>query len=404
MGIIVQKFGGSSVDDIEKLKLVSEHIIKEVENNNQVVVVVSAQGKTTDRLIAEEKEITKKIYPREHDALVSVGEQITISKLAMLLNSKNYKAVSLCGWQIPILTNSEHTNSRIRYIENETIIDYLRAGNIVIVAGFQGVDESGNITTLGRGGSDTTAVALAASLKAERCDIFTDVDGVYSADPRIVKNVRKIESISYEEMLELSSMGAKVLHNRCVEIGKKYSVPIYVKSTFEKSSRGTLVTNNKEALEDLLINGVTKDDYISRITIVGLENKIGRTYKLFKILSENHINVDIIVQSFGEHITKDIAFTVKMNDLEKTLEVLEANKEALHSEAILHSENLSKVSIIGVGIANKPGIAASLFEALYENNINMHMVTTSEIKISVLVNAKEADLAVSAIHDKFFKE
>lgn len=404
MGIIVQKFGGSSVADIEKLKLVSEHIIKEVENNNQVVVVVSAQGKTTDRLIAEEKEITKKIYPREHDALVSVGEQITISKLAMLLNSKNYKAVSLCGWQIPILTNSEHTNSRIRYIENETIIDYLRAGNIVIVAGFQGVDESGNITTLGRGGSDTTAVALAASLKAERCDIFTDVDGVYSADPRIVKNVRKIESISYEEMLELSSMGAKVLHNRCVEIGKKYSVPIYVKSTFEKSSRGTLVTNNKEALEDLLINGVTKDDYISRITIVGLENKIGRTYKLFKVLSENHINVDIIVQSFGEHITKDIAFTVKMNDLEKTLEVLEANKEALHSEAILHSENLSKVSIIGVGIANKPGIAASMFEALYENNINMHMVTTSEIKISVLVNAKEADLAVSAIHDKFFKE
>ena len=404
MGIIVQKFGGSSVADIEKLKLVSEHIIKEVENNNQVVVVVSAQGKTTDRLIAEEKEITKKIYPREHDALVSVGEQITISKLAMLLNSKNHKAVSLCGWQIPILTNSEHTNSRIRYIENETIIDYLRAGNIVIVAGFQGVDESGNITTLGRGGSDTTAVALAASLKAERCDIFTDVDGVYSADPRIVKNVRKIESISYEEMLELSSMGAKVLHNRCVEIGKKYSVPIYVKSTFEKNSRGTLVTNNKEALEDLLINGVTKDDYISRITIVGLENKIGRTYKLFKILSENHINVDIIVQSFGEHITKDIAFTVKMNDLEKTLEVLEANKEALHSETILHSENLSKVSIIGVGIANKPGIAASMFEALYENNINMHMVTTSEIKISVLVNAKEADLAVSAIHDKFFKE
>ena len=404
MEIIVQKFGGSSVADIEKLKLVSEHIIDEVKNNNQVVVVVSAQGKTTDRLIAEEKEITKKIYPREHDALVSVGEQITISKLAMLLNSKNYKAVSLCGWQIPILTNSEHTNSRIRYIENETIIDYLRAGNIVIVAGFQGVDESGNITTLGRGGSDTTAVALAASLKAERCDIFTDVDGVYSADPRIVKDVRKIEKISYEEMLELSSMGAKVLHNRCVEIGKKYSVPIYVKSTFEKNSKGTLVTGNKEALEDLVINGVTKDDYISRITIVGLENKIGRTYKLFKILSENHINVDIIVQSFGEHITKDIAFTVKMNDLEKTLEVLEANKESLHAEGNLHSENLSKVSIIGVGIANKPGVAASMFEALYENNINMHMVTTSEIKISVLVDAKEADLAVSAIHDKFFNE
>lgn len=402
MGIIVQKFGGSSVANLEKLEKVSEHIIDEVKNNNQVVVVVSAQGKTTDRLIAEEKEVTKKVYPREHDVLVSVGEQITIAKLAMLLKSKNYNAVSLCGWQIPILTNSNHTNSRIRYIHNETINEYLRAGNIVIVAGFQGVDENGNITTLGRGGSDTTAVALAASLKAERCDIFTDVDGVYSADPRIVDEVKKLRTISYEEMLELSSMGAKVLHNRCVEIGKKYNIPIYVKSTFERNSIGTLVTNKESLLEDLIINGVTKDDYISRITIVGLENKIGKTYKLFKLLSENSINVDIIVQSFGEHITKDIAFTVKMNDLPRTLEVLEENKAQLHAEEILHSENLSKVSIIGVGIANKPGVAASMFEALYENNINMHMVTTSEIKISVLVDGEEADLAVKAIHKKFF--
>ncbi len=402
MGIIVQKFGGSSVANLEKLEKVSEHIIDEVKNNNQVVVVVSAQGKTTDRLIAEEKEVTKKVYPREHDVLVSVGEQITIAKLAMLLKSKNYNAVSLCGWQIPILTNSNHTNSRIRYIHNETINEYLQSGNIVIVAGFQGVDENGNITTLGRGGSDTTAVALAASLKAERCDIFTDVDGVYSADPRIVDEVKKLRTISYEEMLELSSMGAKVLHNRCVEIGKKYNIPIYVKSTFERNSIGTLVTNKESLLEDLIINGVTKDDYISRITIVGLENKIGKTYKLFKLLSENSINVDIIVQSFGEHITKDIAFTVKMNDLPRTLEVLEENKAQLHAEEILHSENLSKVSIIGVGIANKPGVAASMFEALYENNINMHMVTTSEIKISVLVDGEEADLAVKAIHKKFF--
>lgn len=402
MGIIVQKFGGSSVATVEKLEKVAEHIIDEVNNNNQVVVVVSAQGKTTDRLIAEEKEITKKVFPREHDVLVSVGEQITISKLAMLLKTKNQKAVSLCGWQIPILTNSNHTNSRIRYIHNETIKDYLRSGNIVIVAGFQGIDENGNITTLGRGGSDTTAVALAASLKAERCDIFTDVDGVYSADPRIVEEVKKLRTISYEEMLELSSMGAKVLHNRCVEIGKKYEVPIYVKSTFERNSLGTLVTNKESLLEDLIINGVAKDDYISRITIVGLENKIGKTYKLFKLLSENQINVDIIVQSFGEHITKDIAFTVKMNDLQRTLDVLEENKEMLHAEAILHSENLSKVSIIGVGIANKPGVAANMFEALYENNINMHMVTTSEIKISVLVDASESDLAVKAIHKKFF--
>lgn len=402
MGIIVQKFGGSSVADLEKLEIVSEHIIKEVEKGNKLVVVVSAQGKTTDRLIAEEAEITKNPDRREHDVLVSTGEQITIAKLAMLLIEKKYKAVSLAGWQIPIVTNSEFSNSRVRYIHNETINEYLDSGNIVIIAGFQGVDENGNITTFGRGGSDTTAVALAASLKAERCDIFTDVDGVYTSDPRIVENVIKLKTISYDEMLEMSSMGAKVLHNRCVEIGKKYNVPIYVKSTFEKNSIGTLV-NNKN-LEDLVINGVTKDDYISRITIVGLENKIGKTYQLFKILSENLINVDVIVQSFGEHITKDIAFTVKMNDLERTLDVLEENKDKLGVEEILHSENLAKVSIIGVGIANKPGVAADMFEALYENNINMHMVTTSEIKISVLVDSSQADLAVREIHKKFFNQ
>ena len=403
MGLIVQKFGGSSVANQEKLEMVGGHIQKEVENGNQVVVVVSAQGKTTDRLIAEEAEITKNPVKREHDVLVSTGEQITIAKLAMLLNKMGHKAVSLTGWQVPIITNSEHTNSRIRYINNDKILEYLAAGNIVIVAGFQGIDENGDITTLGRGGSDTTAVALAANLKAERCDIFTDVDGVYTSDPRIVENVMKLQSVSYDEMLELSSMGAKVLHNRCVEIGKKYQVPIYVKSTFEKESIGTLVAD-KAHFEDLVISGVTKDDYISRITVIGLENKIGRTYQLFKLLSENAINVDVIVQSFGEHITKDIAFTVKMNDLTKTLEVLEENKEKLKLEQILHCENLSKVSIIGLGIANKPGVASDMFEALYENNINMHMVSTSEIKISVLVNSNEADMAVRAIHGKFFEK
>lgn len=400
MGIIVQKFGGSSVANLEKLEHVAEHIIREVKNNNKVVVVVSAQGKTTDKLISEEAEITKNPNKREHDVLVSTGEQITISKLAMLLIEKNYKAVSLTGWQIPIITNSEHTNSRIRYINNKTIEEYLDSGNIVIVAGFQGVDENGNITTFGRGGSDTTAVALAASLKAEKCDIYTDVDGVYTTDPKLVDTVKKLKTVSYDEMLEMSSMGAKVLHNRCVEIGKKYNVPIYVKSTFEKNSIGTLVT--KKNLEDLVINGVTKDDYISRITIVGLENKIGKTYELFKVLSNNFINVDVISQSFGEYISKEIAFTVKMNDLRKTLEVLENNKEHLGIQDILHSENLSKVTIIGVGIANKPGVAADMFEALYENNINMHMITTSEIKISVLVNSNDSDLAVRAIHKKFF--
>ena len=276
----------------------------------------------------------------------------------------------------------------------------MNSDNIVIVAGFQGVDEAGNITTFGRGGSDTTAVALAAALEAEKCDIFTDVDGVYSTDPRIVTEVKKLKTISYDEMLELSSMGAKVLHNRCVEIGKKYGVPIYVKSTFEKNNIGTLVTNKN--LEDIVISGVAKDDYISKITIIGLENKIGKTYELFKVLSENLINVDIIVQSFGEYITKDIAFTVKMNDLENTLNVLNEAKEKIGFKEIIHSENLSKVSIVGVGIANKPGVAVEMFEALYQNNINMHMISTSEIKISVLVDSDKADLTVNALHSKFF--
>ena len=401
MGLIVQKFGGSSVATTEKLQLVAEHIKKELDLKNQVVAVVSAQGKTTDRLISEEKEISNKVSPREHDALVSTGEQVTTAKLAMVLQQKNIKAVSLAGWQIPIITNSNYSEARIRYIENETINEYLRAGNVVIVAGFQGVDELGNITTFGRGGSDTTAVALSASLNADRCDIFTDVDGVYLADPRIVPDVKKMKEVSYDEMLELSSMGAKVLHNRCVEIGKKYNVPIYVKSTFEKESIGTKITDNKN-LEDLVINGVTKDDYISRITIIGLENKIGKTYEIFKLLAEKSINVDVIMQTLGENVAKDLAFTVKMNDLDKTIKVLEENKEKINAKEILHSENLSKVTIVGVGIANKPGVAADMFEALYEKNINIHMITTSEIKISILVNSSESELAVKAIHDKFF--
>lgn len=401
MGIVVQKFGGSSVADLKKLDLVAEHVIDEVDKNNKVVVVVSAQGKTTDKLIFEEGEITKDPVKREHDVLVSVGEQITIAKLTMVLQEKGYKAVSLTGWQIPIVTNNEHANGRIRYIHKETILDLLASGNIVVVAGFQGINENNEIVTLGRGGSDTTAVAIAAALNADKCDIYTDVDGVFTADPRIVPDSKKIKSICYEEMLELASQGAKVLHNRCVEVAEKYNVPLYVKSTFEKESIGTLVKNQKN-LEDLFINGVTKDDYISRITVAGIDNQIGRTYQLFKLLSENKINVDVIVQSFGEHITKDIAFTVKMSDLNKTLQVLEENKELLHAKQILHSENLSKVSIIGVGIANKPGVAADMFEALYENNINIHMVSTSEIKISVLVDSSDSDKAVKAIHDKFF--
>lgn len=400
MGIVVQKFGGSSVADAEKLLKVCKHIIKEYDEGNDVAVIVSAQGKTTDRLISEEKEITKNPSKREHDVLVSTGEQITISKLAMTLHKLGYKAVSLTGWQIPIVTTEEYGNAKIKFINNQKILDLFKEKNIVIIAGFQGVTENLDITTLGRGGSDTTAVAIAASLKADKCEIFTDVDGVFSSDPRIVEDVKKLDNISYDEMLELSSMGAKVLHNRCVEIGKKYSLPIVVKSTFEEESKGTVV--NDSYMEDLTISGVTKDDHVARITVMGLENRIGKTYNVFKLLSDNNINVDVIVQSFGENVNKNLSFSIKNSDMEEAVKLLNDNLDKIGAREVRYFDNLSKVSIIGVGITNKTGVASDMFEALYENNINMHMISTSEIKISVLVDREDSDKAVNAIHKKFF--
>lgn len=401
MGIIVQKFGGSSVATTEKLKKVCSHITKEFKKGNDVAVIVSAQGKTTDRLITEEKEITASPSKREHDVLVSTGEQITISKLAMMLNDMGYKAISLTGWQIPIVTDDNFGNARIKSINSQKIIDLFHEGYIVIIAGFQGITEKGEITTFGRGGSDTTAVAIAAILNADKCDIYTDVDGVFTTDPRITDKAKKINQISYEEMLELSSLGAKVLHNRCVEIGKKYGIPIAVKDTALEESQGTIVKNSK-SLEDMEISGIAKDDNISRVTVMGLENKIGKTYKVFKLLSEHNINVDTIVQSFGESINKNLSFTIKTADLNETLKILNDNLEYLTAREIVHFDNLSKVSIVGIGMTNRTGIASKMFEALYEKNINMHLISTSEIKITVLVNQDEAEVAVKALHDKFF--
>lgn len=353
-------------------------------------------------MIEEEGEISARPNKREHDVLVSTGEQITIAKLCMCLEKLGYEAISYTGWQIPIITNSVFGNARIKEIHIEKIQADLQKGKIVVIAGFQGIDEELNITTFGRGGSDTTAVAIAASLEADRCDIYTDVDGIYSADPRIVKNVSKIETISYDEMLELASLGAKVLHNRCVEIGKKYDIPICVKSTFKEESRGTLVAK-QECMEDLCISGVAKEDKIVRITLIGKNKKIGRIYKVFKLLSDNDINIDIIVQALGEHLTKDISFTIKKKNLELVLDILNEHADDLDIQEIKNFEGLSKISIVGIGITNNPGVAATLFEVLYENNINMHMITTSEIKISVLVNDNVAEVALNAIHDKFIK-
>lgn len=402
MGIVVQKFGGTSVANTEKLKIVCNHITKEFDSGNNVAVVVSAQGKTTDKLITEEKEITQSPNKREHDVLLSTGEQITISKLTIMLNEMGYKAISLTGWQIPILTDDNFGNAKIISINAETILDLFDAGYIVIIAGFQGVNGNGEITTLGRGGSDTTAVAVASCLNADKCEIFTDVDGIFTTDPRISERARKIDVIAYDEMLELSSMGAKVLHNRCVELGKKFNIPIIVKDTSKIDSTGSVVKDMK-SLEDMEISGIAKDDNISRITVMGLENKVGKTYKVFKLLAEHKINVDTIVQSFGENINKNLSFTIKTTDLNRTLQILDENLKSLTAKEVIHFDDLSKVSIVGIGMTNRTGIASKMFEALYEKNINMHLISTSEIKVTVLVNQDEADDAVKAIHDKFFE-
>lgn len=402
MDIIVQKYGGTSVADVNKLERVSKNIIREKQNGKGVVVVVSAQGKTTNKLIVGEEEITKHPSKREHDVLVSTGEQITIAKLSMMLNEMGHKAKSYLAWQIPIVTNDNFNNARIKYINGDKLKKDLEEGYILIVAGFQGITEQGEITTLGRGGSDTTAVALAATLKA-RCDIYTDVDGVLTADPRAIENARKINNISYDEMLEFASMGAKVLHNRCVEIAKENNTELYVRTIFEDGtpSKGTEISDTKN-LETFSINGVTKDDNVSRIIVTDVKNEIGSTYKLFKVLADESVDVDLVTQSMGENALRTIAFTVKRNELEKVIDILENNKNGIYKGKILHDENLSKITIIGIGIENKPDVASKMFEALSERKINIQMINTSEIKISVLVLSDRADEALEAVYDKFF--
>ena len=400
MGVIVQKFGGSSVADTEKLFNLCRHITKEYNEGNKVVVVVSAQGKMTDKLVNEASEITSKPNPREYDVLLSAGEQITIAKLAMCLEELGYKSISYMGWQVPIITDSNHLNSRIKYIENRNILKDLEEGKIVIIAGFQGIDKEGNITTLGRGGSDTTAVSIASSLNADRCEIYTDVDGIFSGDPRIIHDVKKLNTISFDEMLELSSMGAKVLHNRCVEIGKKYDTVIHVKSTFDSNSKGTIVGNKDDNFEHLVVSGITKEDNNTRITVIYLNNKMNNN--IFKLLAENNINVDIIVKANVENKDENVSFSVNTNNLDKTLEILNSNLDKVNAKKVLHSKNFSKISVVGIGMINTPGVASTIFETLYENDINIHMISTSEIKVSVLVDIEKADLAVRVLHDKFF--
>jgi len=402
VALIVQKFGGSSVANAEKVFNVARRVADEYDKGNSVVVVVSAQGDTTDDLIEKAAEINSNPSKREMDVLLSTGEQISIALLAMALEKMNYPVVSLTGWQVGMKTNSSYSSARIEKIDTSRISSELDKKRIVVVAGFQGINSIGDITTLGRGGSDTSAVALAASLHADLCEIYTDVDGVYTADPRIVKNAQKLEDISYDEMLELASLGANVLHNRSVELAKKYNVDLEVKSSFQKIE-GTKV---KEAqnVEKMLIRGVTRDNDVARISIVGIEDTPGMAYKVFSLMAKKNINVDVILQSIGRQDKKDISFTVPKGLMNEAIKVLEENSNVIKADHIDHREDISKVSIVGAGMASNPGVAAMMFEALFEAGINIHMISTSEIKVSVLVNEKNAEKAVQAIHAKFFGE
>lgn len=398
MGLIVQKFGGTSVADAERIFRVAKRIINTRNAGNSVVAVVSAQGDTTDDMIEKAAEINPEASKREMDMLLSTGEQMSAALLAMAITKLGYQAISLNAWQVGIESNSVHSNARIKTISDERIFKELDRGNIVIVTGFQGINKYDDITTLGRGGSDTSAVALAAALKADLCQIFTDVDGVYTADPRKVKNAKKLDVISYDEMLELATLGAQVLQNRSVELAKKYHVNLEVLSSF-KEEQGTKV---KEVgnVEKMLITGVTKDDNVTRISIVGLEDIPGVAFRLFTLLGQNKINVDIILQSIGRDNKKDISFTVAKENAAKAIELLENNYP---DSDISVNDNISKVSIVGSGMQTHAGVAARMFEALYNAGINIRMISTSEIKISVLIDSKDADKAVEFIHDEFIK-
>ena len=401
MGLIVQKFGGTSVADTERLRNVARIITDTYKAGNQVVVVLSAQGDTTDDLIEKAKEINPEGSNREMDMLLSTGEQISVALCAMAIEALGYPVVSLTGWQAGILTDTAAKNARIKKIDTERLEAELDQKRIVIVTGFQGVDRNQNITTLGRGGSDTSAVALAAALEADLCQIYTDVDGVYTADPRHVKGARKLDEVTYNEMLELATLGAQVLHNRSVELAKKYNVKLEVLSSFT-GHPGTKVKGVAKRMEKTAVSSVAKDKDIARIALVGVPNEVGTSFKVFSLLAQNHINVDIILQGIGHEEGKDICFTVAEGDLKKAAELLESHKAELRFARLETNADIAKVSVVGSGMINNPGVAAKLFEALYDAHININMISTSEIKISVLVYKKDADRAVQAVHDKFF--
>ena len=400
MKLIVQKFGGSSVRDAQRVQNVAGIIADTYRAGNSVIVVLSAQGDTTDELIEKAKEISDNPSKREMDMLLSTGEQISIALCAMALENMGVPAVSLAAWQVGIQTDRTYSNARIKRIDRERIQSELDRKKVVLVAGFQGVNRYGDVTTLGRGGSDTSAVALAAAFNADLCQIYTDVDGVYNTDPRIVPNALKLPEITYDEMLELASQGAQVLHNRSVELAKKYNVNMEVLSSLERKP-GTKVKEVAK-MEKNNIAGVAKDTSIARIALVGLEHTPGVAFKVFSTLGQAKINVDTIIQSIGREEFKDISFTLPKTSVPDAVKVLEEAKESLQFDHITVDDKIAKVSIVGAGIMTTPGVAAKMFEALYDANINIQMINTSEIRVSVLIDQEDADRAVRAVHDRFF--
>ena len=402
MSLIVQKFGGSSVRDAQRIRNVAGIIAETYLEGNDVLVVLSAQGDTTDDLIAKAEEINSHPSKREMDMLLATGEQISVALCAMALESMGLPCVSLTAWQVGIQTTAVHGDARIKRIDSERVQAELDQHRIVLITGFQGMDRAGDVTTLGRGGSDTSAVALAAAFRAKLCQIYTDVDGVYTADPRIVPNARHLDEITYDEMLELASQGAGVLHNRSVELAKKFRVDLEVLSSLERKP-GTKVKEVTK-VEKTTIAGVAKDTSIARIALIGLRHNPGVAFQVFDLLSKHNINVDLILQSIGREDSKDISFTVHEKDLEDAQEILTENQEVLCFDHIEVDGNIGKVSIVGAGLMTNCGMAARMFEALYEAGINIQMINTSEIRVSVLLDERDVDRAVRAIHAKFFDE
>ena len=397
--LIVQKYGGSSVANAERVFNVAKRIMRTRMEGNDVVVVLSAQGKTTDGLIAKAKEINAKPSRREMDMLLSTGEQQSVALMAMAISAIGGRAVSLNAAQVGIETTNTYSNARIRHINTERIENELDEGSIVLVTGFQGVNAIGDTTTLGRGGSDTSAVALAAALNADMCEIYTDVEGVYTADPRVVPDAFKLDEISYDEMLELASLGAKVLHSRSVEVAKKYNVKLVVRSSMSEAE-GTEVKEDVK-MERMLVSGVAADKKVSRISIMGINDEPGKAFEVFSLMAKEKVSVDIILQSTGADGKQNISFTIGEDDLDIALKALEKNKERLTAREIVHDENTAKLSIVGAGMATNPGVAAMFFEAMYDAGVNIQMISTSEIKITVLIAKDDVDAAMVAVHDKF---